>query len=137
MAERSMTSLHATLSVETDRWFRILAETSTAAIYVFTAERILYVNPAWTTLTGYTTEELLGIMPWQLAHPSERETHRRQVQARLRGEPLPEHFEVRIATKHGEEKWIEVSAARLAVEGEPPAVIVTATDITALKRAAS
>jgi diguanylate cyclase (GGDEF)-like protein/PAS domain S-box-containing protein len=131
-----MTS-QAALSVENDRWFRLLAETSTAAIFVFTAERMVYVNEAWARLTGYTTSELLGIMPWQLAPPADRETHRRQVQARLRGEPVPERFEVRIATKHGAEKWIEVSAARLAVDGEPPAVIVTAIDVTPLKKAAS
>src|SRR4051794_35139047 len=44
---------------QTNDWFRTLAETTSTAIFVFHADRLLYVNPACEALTGYSAEELL------------------------------------------------------------------------------
>jgi len=54
---------------ETDQWFRILAESTSTAIFVYRADRFLYVNPACEALTGYSAEELLERVPWELTPP--------------------------------------------------------------------
>jgi len=48
---------------ETDQWFRILAESTATAIFVYRADQVLYVNPACSELTGYSSEELLLMRP--------------------------------------------------------------------------
>ena len=86
---------------ETDRWFRILAESTSTAIFVYQADRTLYTNPACEELTGYTSAELQTIVPWDLALAEDRPMLRDRALARLRGEAMPERFEARILTKDG------------------------------------
>src|ERR1700759_4988041 len=117
---------------ETDRWFRILAESTSTAIFVYRADQVLYVNPAcealtgfssaallarlpWQivtppgeALTGFSSEELLAILPWQIATPALQPLFRERVAARLRGDPaVPNRFEARILTKDGRERWFD------------------------------
>jgi diguanylate cyclase (GGDEF)-like protein/PAS domain S-box-containing protein len=120
---------------ETEPWFRILAETASTAIFVYRAERILYVNPACSELTGYSADELLTLLPWHLAHPDSRQMLHEHGLARLNGEPVPPRYEARMLTKDGQEKWIDLTSALIEMEGEAPAVVATAVDITERKLA--
>ncbi|HEY4572372.1 MAG TPA: PAS domain S-box protein, partial [Thermoanaerobaculia bacterium] len=90
---------------ETDRWFRSLAESTSTAIFVYSADRMLYVNPACSELTGYSVEELMGIHPWDLAAPETKPLLRERIDARLRGETVPGRYEICILTKDGRERW--------------------------------
>ena len=49
--------------------FAALAETTSVAIFLVQARRIVYANPAAATITGYAGDDLLGREFWQLAHP--------------------------------------------------------------------
>lgn len=118
---------------ETDRWFRILAESTSTAIFVYRSDRILYVNPACEELTGYTLAELLAIPPWDLARPEDRPMLRERALARLRGEAMPERFETRIVTKDGRERWVDLTAAMIDLDEDQPVSIATAVDITERK----
>ena len=68
---------------ETDQWFRILAESTSTAIFVYRAERFLYVNPACEVVTGYSAEELLERVPWDLSPPESQDFFRDRAAARL------------------------------------------------------
>ena len=57
---------------ETDRWFRILAESTSTSIFVYRQDQVLYVNPACEALTGYSSEELLSMPPWAFSAPETR-----------------------------------------------------------------
>ncbi len=111
-------------------WFQALAEASAAALFVFREDRTLFVNAACSDLTGYSHQELLAMLPWQLTRSEDHDFHRRQAAGRLRGEPIPTVFEIPIVRKDGEERRIEATTAILDLPGEPPALVTTAIDVT-------
>jgi diguanylate cyclase (GGDEF)-like protein/PAS domain S-box-containing protein len=120
---------------ESDQWFRTLAETTSTAIFVYRADRTLYVNPACEKLTGYTAGELLGMLPWELTPVENQPLFRERAAARLRGEPEPGRYETRIVTRSGSERWIDLTSAVIVLDDGQPAALVTAVDITERKAA--
>jgi diguanylate cyclase (GGDEF)-like protein/PAS domain S-box-containing protein len=119
---------------ESEEKFRTLAETTDCAIFVW-REGLLYVNPALTTITGYSRGELLVLTAWEtIIHPDDRERVRANGRARLRGESVPRNYEFRIRTKGGEERWVDFTAGTVHYNGEL-AVLGTAFDVTDRKRA--
>jgi PAS domain S-box-containing protein len=119
---------------ENEEMFRALAETVTSGIAVFQDEKYCYVNPAVTTITGYTQEELLVMHFWDFVHPDFEELVKERGFARQRGEPLPSRYEVKIVNKCGETRWVDVSVTSIKFKGVP-AGLVALLDITERKRA--
>jgi PAS domain S-box-containing protein len=119
--------------LENEEKFRVLAETSPAAICVYQEEYHVYVNAAMICLTGYSEQELMKMRFWDWMHPDFRDLVRERGLARQRGEQVPSRYEIRCLSKNGEEKWILVSAGRIEYKGTP-AGIVTLIDITDRKR---
>ena len=115
---------------ENDRWFRILAESTSTAIFVYRADSVLYVNPACSELTGYSAQELLAMKPGDMAAPEFQELLRERAAARLRGQPVPNRYEVRIFTKDGRERWFDMTSAYIAIDDGEPVALATAVDIT-------
>jgi PAS domain S-box-containing protein len=118
---------------ENEEKFRVLADTSSAAIWVYQGEHLVYVNPAMIQQTGYTEQELIKMRFWEWVHPEFMESVRERGLARQRGEPVPSPYELKCITKTGEEKWLFLSAGRIEYKGRP-AGIVTMFDITDRKR---
>lgn len=114
--------------------FRSLAETASCGIMIYQGDKIRYVNPAAEVLTGYGREELLTMNFCHLAAPGSRELLRERGLAPLRGEPVPARFEVKITTKSGEERWLDLTVGIIEYEGKP-AGLGTAFDITDRKKA--
>ncbi len=120
--------------LESEEKFRTLAETTDCAIFVW-REGLLYVNPAMSVITGYSSDELLVLNAWEeIIHPGDLERVRQNGRARLRGESVPRNYEFRVRTKSGEERWVDFTAGAIHFNGEP-AVLGTAFDITDRKRA--
>src|SRR5262249_52768755 len=114
-------------------WFRTLAETTSTAIFVYHADRLLYVNPACETLTGYSAEELLEKQAWDFSPPETQAAMRDRALARLRGEPAPERYEARIVTKDGRERWTDLPSALIRLDDGQPAALAPAVDVTERK----
>jgi PAS domain S-box-containing protein len=119
---------------ESESKFRALADTVTCAIIVYQGEHFWYVNRRAQEFTGYTEQEFLRMRFWEIVHPDFREEIRQRGFARQRGEAVPSRYELCILTKHGESRWLDVSATRVEYEGES-AGLLTAVDITERKRA--
>lgn len=83
---------------QSEAQFRALAETSTAAIFIYQSEQVSYVNPASEQLTGYTRDELLHKTFWELVHPDHCEMIQQLRLAQQGGEkgPIP----IRIQDRH-------------------------------------
>lgn len=117
---------------ESEARFRILAQTASAAIFIY-REKFSYVNPAAEKLSGYTTEEMLRMNFWELVHPDHREFVRKRGEARLRRETVPSRYEFKILRKDGKVRWIDFSAGIFKPNGSTSA-IGTAFDITERKQ---
>lgn len=114
--------------------FRTLAETTPAAIFIYQEDRLIYCNPGMEILTGYTHDELMKVRSWDLIHPDTRDMAREMSLARLNGTPAPSRYEVKIITKRGEEKWVDLSSSIIDLNGQL-AGMGTAHDITDRKEA--
>lgn len=114
--------------------FRTLAETTPAAIFIYLGDRITYCNHSMEALTGYTHDELLKLNSWDLIHPEMRDLAREMSMARLNGANAPSRLEVKIITKLGEEKWVDLSSSAIELDGQT-AAMGTAHDITDRKQA--
>lgn len=114
--------------------FRVVAETASCAFLIYQGNHLRYVNPATEKITGYSREELMTIPFWELAHPDFRQIVRDRGLARQRGEAVPPRYEIKILTKTGTERWVDMTAGSAYLNGQP-AAIATAYDITERKEA--
>ena len=119
---------------ESEEKFRVLAETSPAAIALYQGEEVIYINPTAARLIGYTVEELSRICFWGCVHDDFKEMVQERGLARMRGEPVPGQYECRFVTKDGNELWAIISVGRIEFKGKP-AGIVTLIDTTEAKLA--
>jgi len=114
--------------------FRALSENSPAAIIIFQGDTIRYANVAASAISGYSSAELLQKNFWDLAHSDIRNLVRERGQTMQRGEPPFLRSELRIVTKTGEERWLDVAEGMFELDGSP-AVVGLAFDITERKLA--
>jgi PAS domain S-box-containing protein len=119
---------------DAEKRFGALMESTHAATFVHQGAKFLYVNPAAEVLSGYSAEELKDMNFWEMVHPDFRKMVRERGFARLRGEKVPTRYEVKIVTKGGEERWMDLSTGTIELDGKL-AVIGTAFDITTRKQA--
>jgi PAS domain S-box-containing protein len=119
--------------LESEEKFRALSDASPAAIFVYSEDKILFVNQAAISLFGYTREELITVDWIDLFHTDYRDMARRLAKTRIEGSKKPGRYQVKVITKAGEEKWLDVSANFIRYQGLP-AGIVNCMDITERKR---
>jgi len=119
---------------ESEAKFRLVAETAPCAIWILQGERLVYVNRHAENLSGYSRAELFSMNPWDLVDPEFRSMGEQRSSARLRGGTPEPRYQFRIRTKSGELRWLDFSGAPTNFEGKP-AILATAFDITAIKRA--
>jgi PAS domain S-box-containing protein len=104
-------------------------------IWVYDGEDIRYVNHALEDLTGYSRAELLQPSFFQkLVHDDDREFMIERGHARLRGEPVPEQYEVKIVHRDGRVRTLAIHAKRVCLN-QVPVSVVSATDVTPLREA--
>jgi PAS domain S-box-containing protein len=119
---------------ESEEKFRVLAETSPAAIALYQGEEVIYINPTAARLIGYTVEELSQKSFWGCVHDDFKEIVRNRGLARLRGESVPSQYECKFVSKEGKELWAILSVGSIEFKGKP-AGIVTLIDTTEAKLA--
>lgn len=96
----------------------------------------IFLNPAWTTLTGFTVEESLGTNFLNYVHSDERQLHQNLWQALLKGENESCRHEMRYLTKGGESRWVEIHAhSTLVTDGAITGLSGTMQDITKRRQA--
>ncbi len=92
---------------------------------------ILFVNPAWHVLTGYSVEESLGRPLLDFIHPSDVQSVRSAARAALRTQPPDIDWTARLVTNVHVSRWVHARARFLGGTGsEPLHAVGTLVDVT-------
>jgi PAS domain S-box-containing protein len=119
---------------ESESKFHSLAENAAAAIFLIQEEKYIYINPAFTKMTGYTFEDLSSMNFWDFIAPDiMRDLVKARGIGRQRNEDVPSRYDLRFITKFGEERSGSFGATLIEIQNKPT-IIGTALDITERKR---
>jgi PAS domain S-box-containing protein len=114
--------------------FKIFAEMTSSSFFIVLGTRIIYANPAMEALCGYSKKELGQINYFDL-FPAENKTVLPDWIREIESGRIKSHQgELKIISKNGEEKWIDLNVAMIDYDGIQ-AAFTTAFDITERKRA--
>ncbi len=120
---------------ESEEKFRLLAESTASAIFIYQDDVFKYANPAMERILGHSKDDIIGMKFWDVVHPDDIKTVRERGQLREeKGEVESYLYEFRVITKDGKTKWIDFAGASIIYEGKP-AGLGTAYDITERKKA--
>jgi PAS domain S-box-containing protein/putative nucleotidyltransferase with HDIG domain len=102
-------------------------------IFVHKGGNFLYVNPSYEEALGYSREEFLNMPFWEIVHPEHREMVKEHAFKRLKGEKVPERYEIKLLGKGGVEKWFDINVKLVKLEDEP-IIVATALDVSERKK---
>jgi PAS domain S-box-containing protein len=119
---------------ESEEKFKMMADTSFAAILLVQENKFIYANPAALAILGYTAEEIIGQDFWTPVSPEFKEEIKNYGITLLHGILIPGRFEIKFVRKNEETGWADLTVAPIKYHGRPAGVI-TALDVTDRKRA--
>jgi PAS domain S-box-containing protein len=120
---------------ESEARYRSVAESVSAAVFVYRGERLLYANPAAECITGYSAAELSNLTWQQLlddADPTALPCCNPAELEGATGEPC--QCELRLVRKDGSTRWVDFAVAPIEY-GSEIVRLGTAFDITDRKEA--
>ena len=123
-------------------WHRALVDTSASAGEAVTVLQdkngreavCIFTNDEFARITGYTSEEVLGMTLPDLVPLAMVETLMNRYRSRQRGRPEPARYETALLRKDGQEIPVEVAVGLLDYQGKI-ATVVYARDITEHRQA--
>lgn len=125
--ERSVTALR-----ESEQRFRALAESVASGILIYQGVDCRYANRKAEEITGYTREQLAVVSSWEIIHPDSRDLLIEECLARVQSEQPTRRFEIKILTKDGRARWVDMTLGKIEISGEPGGLF-TLNDITERK----
>ncbi len=114
--------------------YRLLIDKSLTGILVYGKEGILFANPRFGRMLGYSPDSMVGKSIWELIHDEDRARVQRLVSRRDAEGFSDLHYECRLVKSDGSALWADVSSSVSDFEGVP-AILVNAYDITDRKEA--
>lgn len=120
---------------ESEERFRALVSQATAGIsQTDLNNRLVFVNPQFSKMLGFSRSELVGKTIWELTHPDDIEENRRLFEKML-AEGRSYQFEKRFIRRDGQVLWANVSVSPIRdVTGKPNGGVGVIVDITERKR---
>ena len=120
---------------ESEQKLGTIVENSLTGLCIIQDGRIVFANPRFAEIYGYSLNEIVGMESLDLVHPDDLELVRRYRKARLAGEEAPLEYETRGLTKQGDIVWV-MRRNRLISHDGKPAILGNIADITRQKRTA-
>jgi PAS domain S-box-containing protein len=117
---------------ESEEKYRILVEESHDAIFIYSDDKLLFVNDRVCEITGYSKEELYSMDIWRLIHHEDVKRLKEIAVRREKGESVPNTYEARIITKNGEVRIGEWAVDTIKFRGNY-AVLGMIRDVTDFK----
>ncbi len=118
---------------ESEDKFRSLVERSVAGVYLIQNGVFKYVNPKLAEIWGFKPEEMINKKVVYFIHPEYREMVEKDIIRRLSGKEDSINYTLKIITKSGGVKDVEVYSSRASIGGKP-AVLGTLIDVTGLRK---
>jgi PAS domain S-box-containing protein len=119
---------------EAEAKFRNLVEQALVGVYIMVDSKLVYVNPGYAEIFGYTQDELLNMTSLdQVIHPDNRELVAEKIRMRISGEAESVRYELKGIQKNGSTIWAEVYGSRTEYNGKL-AIIGTLVDISERKK---
>jgi diguanylate cyclase (GGDEF)-like protein/PAS domain S-box-containing protein len=119
---------------ESEERFRKIAENSLVGINIIQDDILIYVNPKFAEIFGYTVEECLNTMQFQqLVYPEDLDVVQKNIRRRMSGEAQFVHYDFRGIKKGGEIIHVEILGSSMQIKGRA-AVMGSILDITARKQ---
>jgi len=119
------------------KWFQTLLYQSIQGLLIVQEFRIIFTNPAFAKISGYSIEELRSLTPDQvmaMVHPEDQALVWGRFRDRLEGKDAPVRYEYRGIRKDGSVRWLEMVATRIEYQGKA-AIYGALVDITERKLA--
>lgn len=104
---------------ESEEKYRLMFETSQEGILVAQDYKMVYFNPVFVELSGYSASELENKPFAAMIHPDDLERVVNNYRKRLIGELVEQRYEFRMVTKSGEIRWISLTGAPMLWNGKP------------------
>jgi len=117
---------------EAEGQYRGLLETASDAITIMQDRRYVSFNRAWVDLLGYTPDEIRAHDIVDFVDPASRAMVEGRYEQRLRGDPLPTRYEVKLRKKDGTPIDVELHVSVIVYQGKP-AVQAIIRDMTEYK----
>lgn len=116
--------------LESEEKFRRLVEQSLSGVYIIQDGQLVYVNPGFEKIFGYTKAELLNKVNFEdMIHEDDLEKVRENYQSRISRESVPNQYNFRAIRKDGSIVHLEV-ISNIITYSNKLAVIGTLIDIT-------
>ena len=91
---------------ESEERYRKVMEQSHDAIFICRGSKFIFVNDRVSEISGFSKDELLDMVIWDLLHPDDREMIRQSSQSRVKSGAAPHTFESRIITRAGDVRYL-------------------------------
>jgi PAS domain S-box-containing protein len=114
--------------------YRLLVENSSEGVMVIIGQKVVFANPAITTTSGYSLEELMNLSIWELIHPDDKEAFQQYLDTKVGENEAFGHQTFRMINQRRDIKWVFINAIHITWEGSP-AILGLITDITDQKEA--
>ncbi len=132
--ENDAIGFYAKSRKEREEIYHSLLENALFGIYILQEGKIAYVNQIGEELLGYDEGELIGKSFTQIMHPNDTSIAKKRDIAWDKGKESPPKYEMKVLTKDGEVRHIELMATPITYKGKS-AVLGNAVDITERRRA--
>lgn len=118
---------------DSEEKYRSLTEHANESIIVVQDDRIVFANPQWVKISGYSLNDSPGHLFSKLVHPDDRAHIESMIERLLAGQNIPKDVEFRFICLQGSVLWVRANAVFLEWNGQPAAMALM-TDITQQKR---
>ncbi len=99
-----------------------LVDQSIQGLFIIQDGKVVFVNPAFLNISGFTEKEILDFEPWkifEIIHPDDRNVPWEQLQNIIQGQPVSTSLELRGILKDGSIRWFELSLSVIEYQGKP------------------
>ncbi len=118
---------------ESERQYRLIFENAGEAIIIAQDERVLFVNPAATAMSGYSSDHLLKTPFTEMIRPVDRSMILTRRAQRRAGEQVPCDYVFQVTCADNSVKWAEVNTVPIEWDGQP-ATLNYIRDVTARRK---